>query len=428
MKLKRYVCFGIIILFLVSTFFLSSCDNNKKVQEIKWAFWTDLNGKDKTAQVYKKVIDRYNEDYKDKYHCEIITSSKNTYTKKINTLIAANQSPDIFICSSGLDLTEYVDNGIATELTDLVKTEEKDWGNSFIQGIFDRVSYDGNIMAIPVDFAAGVVFYNTELFKKANVIEPRTYNELINVCEKLKQASITPIVVSASNTSTTNCSLGMLAAYLCDREGGPANLDGIKQGTGSWLEPSFVSGTTKLLQLSKYFQYTAKTDKESQVNKKFIDGQAAMFLQTSMLIEQMKKSCGVFKFPAIDGSKQDSNRLMVKTDNMVMSSKTKNKEACVALLKYFTDETAQKNIAEVGVKFPVINCEMDLDKTSYQYKAIKNIIDTKPNFTGFYDEAIENEDANDLFNKTMINIYNKKYSVNQGLNVLENYYKKNIWN
>lgn len=46
------------------------------------------------------------------------------------------------------------------------------------------MTYDGKIMAVPTNFAAACVYYNTEMFADAGVEVPTTYDELIAACQK----------------------------------------------------------------------------------------------------------------------------------------------------------------------------------------------------------------------------------------------------
>ena len=70
-------------------------------------------------------------------------------------------------------------------------------------------------MAVPTNFAAALCFYNTEIFDEAGVEVPTTYDELLDACQKIKDAGYTPISCSAG---TAWC-LSMVAGYLCDRQG-----------------------------------------------------------------------------------------------------------------------------------------------------------------------------------------------------------------
>lgn len=275
------------------------------VEEITWMFWDDLNAsEDLITKGYKEVIDRYNETYKDKYHVTAVTTNLEEYYNNLNTKVAANQTPDVFIVSPGPNLTDYVAPGVAMDLTDILKTENADWYSSFNGGVFEKQTYDGKIYAVPLNLAAACVFYNTEMFEKAGVSVPTTYDELLDVCKKLQDAGYTPITMSAG---TAWC-LSMLAGYLCDREGGPDNLDAVANGTGHWTDQSFIDAGYKLVELSQYFQKTAAGDDNDISTAHFYNEEAAMLIQGSWVIAQIngnnpdfESKCGVFQFPGIEG-------------------------------------------------------------------------------------------------------------------------------
>ena len=203
---------------------------------------------------YKNIIDRFNTEYEGKYHVTPITTNLEEYDGKLNALIAAGQTPDVYICNPGPNMDVYVNAGAAADLTDILENQEKDWYATFTDGIFDRLTYDGKIMAVPTNFAAACVYYNTELFEKAGVEVPTTYDELIDVCKKLQDAGITPISCSAG---TAWC-LSMIAGYLCDRSG--VDLQAIADHTANWTDDNCIAAGEKLKELSQYFQETAAGD------------------------------------------------------------------------------------------------------------------------------------------------------------------------
>lgn len=401
-----------------------------KVQEIKWMFWDDLTAtQDLISLGYGEVIKRFNEQYKDKYHVTAITTNLEEYDTKLNALIASKDCPDVFICNPGPNLTQYVNAGVAADLTDILNNKEKDWYSNFTEGIFERMTYDGKIYAVPTNFAAALVFYNTEMFEKAGAQVPETFDQWIEACQKIKDAGYTPISCSAG---TAWC-LSMIAGYLCDREGGPDNLKGVNAGTLDWTDKTFIDAGNKLVQLSKYFQETAAGDSNDQATAEFYNGEAAMLVQGSWAIGQIngnnpdfESKCGVFNFPGIAGG-ADPNRMIVKTDNLVMSSTTKNQEACLALMKCFTDETAQKYTAEVGGKIPVINVNYDKDKAPAQLKYVMDILSKSTGTLGFYNESLASVEAGDVFDNAMVDLFLGSLTSEQAFEQVQTFYKENVW-
>lgn len=400
-----------------------------KAEEIKWMFWDDLNATDDLiTKGYKEVLDRYNGQYSGKYFVTPITTNLEEYDTKLNALIAAGDTPDVFICNPGPNLTQYVNAGVAADLTDLLKNQEQDWYKTFTDGIFERLTYDGKIMAVPTNFAAACVYYNTDIFKEADVTPPETYTQWLDVCEKIKKSGHTPISCSAG---TAWC-LSMIAGYLCDREGGPDNLAGTANGTVKWTDPTFIKAGKKLKELSQYFQPTAAGDSNDQATAAFYNGEASMLVQGSWAIAQInggnpdfEKKCGVFRFPGIEGG-ADPNRMIVKTDNLVLSSKTKHKDASVALMKCFTDDTAQKYTAEVGGKIPVTNVKFDAAKAPAQMGYIEKILSTTTGTLGFYNESLASVEAGDTFDNNMVDIFLGNATPEQAFQNIETYYEKNV--
>lgn len=402
----------------------------KEVVEISWMFWNDLEDTDDLmTKGYARVIERFNKKYEGTYHCTPITTNLEEYSRMLNARIASGRTPDVFICNPGPNLNDVVAAGAAADLTPILKDKERAWYDSFTTGIFERLTYGGRIMAVPTNFAAALVFYNTELFDKAGVKVPSTYEEWLACCRKLQSSGITPIACSAG----TPWCLSMIAGYFCDRAGGPDNLMKVSEGTGSWLDPSFKSGVSKLKELSQYFQKTAAGDSNDQATAAFYNGECAMLVQGSWAIGQInganpgfEAKCGVFSFPAIKGG-ADPNRMIVKTDNLVMSAGTRHVDACVALMKEFTGDEAQKYTAEVAGKIPVTSVAFDLDKAPKQLGYVQKILEKSTGTLGFYNESLPTTEAGDTFDNAMVDIFLVSCTVDEGLQKIESYYQKNIW-
>ena len=291
------------------------------VEEITWMFWDDLEAtEDLISKGYKDVIDRFNEEYDGKYHVTPITTNLEEYDGKLNALIAAGQTPDVYICNPGPNMDVYVNAGAAADLTDILENQEADWYASFTDGIFERMTYDGKIMAVPTNFAAACVYYNTEMFADAGVEVPTTYDELIAACQKLQDAGYTPISCSAG---TAWC-LSMIAGYLCDRQG-------------------------------------------------------------------------------VD-------------------------LAAIALMKMFTDETAQKYTAEVGGKFPIVkDLEIDYDKAPAQLKYVQDIMAKATGTFGFYNESLASVEAGDCFDNAMVDIFLGNQTPEEAFQTVQTFYEENVW-
>ena len=397
----------------------SSSSSDSGVQEITWMFWDDLNAtEDLISLGYADVIDRFNADYEGKYHVTPITTNLEEYYTKLNALVASGETPDVFIVSPGPNLTDYVDPGVAAPLNQYLDADG--WKDTFTSdAVFSQMTYDGQIYAVPLNIAAACAFYNTEMFDAAGAEVPTNWDEMLDACEKLQNAGYTPISISAG---TAWC-LSMVAGYLCEAEG--VDLSALADGSASWTDGKLQKAADKLVELSQYFQPTAAGDTNDVATAAFYNEEAAILIQGSWAIAQINGSnpdfeskCGVFQFPGVE-------RVIAKSDSLAMSSSTKYPEAAIALMKYFTDDTAQKYTAEIGGKIPVTNVEYDASVAPQQLSYVMDVFSNATGTFGFYNESLPTTEAGSFFDDTMVSVYLGDLTSSEAAQEMEDFYVKN---
>ena len=393
-----------------------------EVEEITWMFWDDPEtSEDLISKGFGEVVDRFNADYEGQYHVTMITTQLEEYYTQLNALVAAGETPDVFIVSPGPNLTDYVEPGVAAPLDEYLEADG--WKDTFSSdALFSQMTYDGQIYAVPLNIAAACVFYNKDIFEEAGAEVPTTYDELLEACQKIKDAGYTPITISAG---TAWC-LSMLAGYLCDREG--VDLDAINAGDESWVQDKTIAAGEKLLELSQYFQDSAAGDSNDDATMAMAMGEAAILIQGSWAIGQMnaynpdiEDVCGVFQFPAIEGG-GDPGRTIAKSDSLAMSATTEHPEAVIALMKYFTDDEAQRYTAEVGGKIPVTNVEYDMDVAPAQLADVMDVFSNATGTFGFYNESLVSSDAGSEFDNQMVAIFQGEKTPEEAFQAVEDWY------
>lgn len=404
------------------------------VEEITFMVWDDLDASsDLISQGYKQSIDRFNKDYEGKYHCKVVSTNLEEYYTKLNAEVAANNTPDVFIVSPGPNLDDYVLPGTAAKLDDYLNADG--WKGTFTSdavfagGTYGAEAKDGaGIYAVPLNIAAACVFYNTEMFEDAGAKVPTTYSELLDACKKLDAKGYTPITISAG---TAWC-LSMVAGYLCDRNG--LNLDDIYEKKTDWYDAKVIKAGEQIQELSQYFQPTAAADDNDVATAAFYDGEAAILIQGSWAIGQINGSCepgfekkvGVFAFPAVDGSSADPNRVIAKSDSLAMSATSQHKDAAIALIKYFVDDTAQKYTAEVGGKIPVTKVQYDESVAPPELAYVMDVFKNANATFGFYNESLADTEAGSTFDSCFVEIF-KGTDPKTALKPIQDYYEANVW-
>ncbi len=393
-------------------------------KEITFMFWDDLEATtDLISLGYGEVIKRFNA-ADNGYHVNVISTNLEEYYNLVNARVASNQTPDVFIASPGPDMYQYTDKGIALDLTSYLNADSA-WKSSFNNGVFSRTTREGKIMAIPLNIAAACCFYNTEIFKECGITsEPATLDDLYAACDKIKAKGYTPISCSAG---TAWC-LSMVAGYLCERNN--VDLEAIKSGADKWTNANCIAAGKDLQKISSYFSPNAAGLSNDEATAEFYNEKAAILIQGSWVIGQMnganppiQDKCGVFAFPAKSGSGDNQSSIIAKSDSLCVSAKTKCPEACIELLKYFTDQTAQAYTAEVGGKFPVTNATIDFNKAPKQLKYVLNVMGKANKQFGFYNESLASSAAGAEFDNNMVSLFLKQSTPEQAFAAVQEYYE-----
>lgn len=112
------------------------------------------------------------------------------YVEKLSTLLYSGAGPDIFYMA--LENREDLIKGNYVE--DLSKEPYMTDG-TIPDSVKTTYGADGKAYSLAVDCWVGGIFYNKDLFEQAGITEePKTWDELLAVCQKLKDAGIQPIM------------------------------------------------------------------------------------------------------------------------------------------------------------------------------------------------------------------------------------------
>lgn len=96
----------------------------------------------------------------------------------------------------GVKIQAWAGKNVLANLDDLAR--EQSWGQILPKVIDDQMHADGHYAAVPLGVArVNVIWANAALLRRINVSQaPRSWDELLSLCQKLQNAGITPIAHS----------------------------------------------------------------------------------------------------------------------------------------------------------------------------------------------------------------------------------------
>lgn len=103
------------------------------------------------------------------------------------------------------------------EETNPYDAEKRPWKETFSYESQTRSPEDGSFDALNLDSVQVVWFYNMDIFEKVGVTPPKTWDELVAVCEKLDAAGYQPITIEGDYRSFFEMRMGWLSRIYPDQ-------------------------------------------------------------------------------------------------------------------------------------------------------------------------------------------------------------------
>lgn len=336
------------------------------------------------------------------------------YKTKIKTAIGANQAPTIIYGWGGGGLKTYAEANQVEDLTGWFD-QNPDLKKKFFPSVFGAATVNGKIYALPNQYVAPIVlFYNKELFQKAGVQPPKTWDDIMSLVKTFNGMGVAPFSLGGQSRWTSM----MWLEYLLDRIGGPDVFKAIFEGKpNAWMDPAVIETGTKIQELVSadgFIKGFSSITADSQADQALLfSGKAAMMLHGSWTYGAMKKAgqnfvqsgkLGFVPFPTVAGGKGDpKNGVGNPAAYMSISSKASDKEKESAK-KFFKDGILTDTVIDAYINsgsVPIVNGIEDKLNTSEDKEFLNFVYDmakNAPNFQQSWDQALSPTAAEALLN------------------------------
>lgn len=358
--------------------------------------------------IYQELIEEFNADGDIPAILKYQYVPGDSYYPKLNAVIAGNEAPDLFSSHAAGQLEPYVSSGRVLPLNEYLDADPE-WKARFKEGVFDNVSFDGQIYGVPTQMNAVGLFYNKKLFDEHGVTPPKTYDDLKHVIGVFNDNNITPIAFGAKEA----WSVALFAEIVTNRIGGNEPYDKVADGSGTWLDPAFIE-TGKILQ--ELMDMNAFTPNYLGVSydeaiAEFLNSQAAMLVMGSWVMgtiggedSPIKDHVHVVPFPTFEGGRGDVNTWLGQPDrSLVISRDAKDKDALIAFIKKWSTDEVQAEIAERTGNLTVTKTKLDPAKVLPLGVELSQLMEDMKEMVIFYDVGLGPK-LGDEYNNTIIKI------------------------
>lgn len=332
-----------------------------------------FSSKAENKDILQKLVDKFNETHEDVTIKITAPADAGTVLK---TRMAKNDMPDIVAMGGDNNYTEVESAGMLVDLSseDYVSNIQE----SYLQMVYDvNKDKEEKVYGVPYATNASGVIYNVDKFKEHGIEIPKTWDEFIDVLEKLQDAGEQPLLMTYKDAWTSNCPWNSIASDLA-----PESFNDERKAGKTTFVGTHEEIAEKYMKLLDYAQDDFMGLTYDDGNKAFANGEAAMIINGNWAINQYKnanKDINVDMF-ALPASNEESQ-------NYVTSG--------VDILLGVCKDSANEEVAKEFVSFMLEpeNAKMYIDD-QFAFSAVKGVEQENETVAGVKEDIAAGKVAN----------------------------------
>ena len=247
-----------------------------------------------------------------------------------------NEMPDMFGCTTGNMFELMFEDGIIMDLT----------GQEFLSSAepssLEMSTYNGKNWRLPYSLSCYGLYVRTDIFEEQGLALPTTWDELMDVCEKLTAAGITPFALP-DKTMVYQRMERMMSFMSEDDSEFKQIAAGELEAKDSKLLQNYANAS---LQIVNYMTPESLGAEYTESYQQLIAGQAAMTINGGWSLATLKDydpDIKVALIPMPNPTGEESKVVVSIDTNFCISSSTKHPEECLKFFEYL----AQPEVAQV---------------------------------------------------------------------------------
>ena len=276
--------------------------------------------------------------------------SSGDYESVLQTRLTGDDAPDLFTLHSN-NIATYYEAGHLTDLSNEPLAEK------IYENVADMVTYDGKLLAVPIESQAWGPLYNKAIFEECGLEPPETLDELRNVVEVLEENGYTPFMLAfqeqwVPQLITALTLGGEVSGNLTDW------VERMNAGEGSYTEMAEIFEVIDLI-MEHGTDRAMETGAEAGAAA-FANGEAAMFVQGTwasgtIMSTNPDMELGVFALPVNNDVGCTNINLSVSTTLAVHPS-SDQMDLALKFVNYVLDDEDSNALFEACSFNPLATC------------------------------------------------------------------------
>ncbi len=313
-------------------------------------YWSMWDAAEPQAQAIKQSIDAFTAETG--IAVDVQFKGRTGIREGLQPALDAGTNIDLF--DEDIDRVNTTWGSYLLDLEELAKANDyESTANAGLMAACREVA-GGTLKSIPYQPNVFAYFYNVAIFEEAGVTAvPTTWDEFLDVCQKIKDAGYTPITNDNAYISS------MFGYHMSRLIGEPATEEVVKNG--DWDNEAVLKTAQAYEELASkgYFSETIESNQwPAGQNTELAMGTAAMYLNGSWLPNEVKDIAGedfqwgCFSYPAVEGGVDGTEASNYGAQVFAINAKSTMPEEAFQLITYLTKGEADALLSEMSVGIP----------------------------------------------------------------------------
>jgi raffinose/stachyose/melibiose transport system substrate-binding protein len=297
--------------------------------------------------------------------------SSDTAEQLLQARLASDDAPDLFTLHAIAHIPDYYEAGYLEDLS------EADFVDTVYDSVLEAVTYDGKVVALPLENLAWGYLYNKDIFTQYGLTPPQTLAEMETVVSTLNANGETPFVLAFQESWIPQLMMALSLGGMINSEE-PNFIENMNAGTGSYADIDEVFGIIDLIMANG-------TDKPFETGSAagsadFANGEAAMWVQGpwmsgSILEVNPDMNIGLAPLPVTNNPDTTMINLSTST-SLALSPTCEDKDVAIKLLNFILDEEHSSDLFE-ELQFNPLSTVHDYQTLPWIDEAMSYVADGK---------------------------------------------------
>lgn len=331
------------------------------------------------------------------------------YRTKLQEAIERSRAPDIYFVWAGEKMLHGVVRREQTaDLTETLDAKDRKWRKRLIPASLDRFTFDGHVHGIPYLLECTFFLYNKQMFQVHGWEVPETFDELMSLCQRIKDAGIGPIALGNTPERPAHYFPFVLTQRLMGKQASEHQYDPL--GPGDYSDPAFTSPLSMFHEMARkgFFNRSPNDTTPETARALFYSGQAAMFYtgtwdfalfsEGGQAPEPFRDKWSFFNFPAVEGGDGDQQALAGSPVGYAVHTDSSVKNEAIEFLKYMTQKDVARGFVKETQKLVPVKGAVTQDNAGPRLQKYARIVENAQTITPWMDIMMERTVAEEYMN------------------------------